>query len=188
VEVRPLHSMDATSYYRLRIRSEQEFPQFVGFSAERELAVGAEGMAALLSAYESEGTLVWGAFEEKELVGVLSLSRRLSPKYRHKAFLWGMYVVPGFRGGGVAQGLMEAAVYWARSQPEILAIWLQVTLSNVRGQQFYAKHGFAVFGTEQRSLFAAGEFHGVHYMELQLKAAQQVVQGPTSPPSAGTRP
>lgn len=169
VKIRLLKPKDSAGYYQLRVRSEQEFPQFVGFSAERELAVGPDGMAALLDVYQTEGTLVWGAFIEGKLIGVLSLSRRLSAKYRHKAFLWGMYVMSEFRGEGVAQSLMAAALVWAKAEPELSAIWLQVTHSNTRGQQFYKRHGFTIFGTEQRALFAAGEFHDVHYMELELR-------------------
>ncbi len=170
--IREVASTDASSYFALRLQSEQEFPQFVGFNAERELAAGKSGIAALLSAYPSEGTVAWGAFEGSRLVGVLVLSRRLSRKYGHKAFLWGMYVVPECRGSGVAQALMRTAIAWAKEHPEIVAISLQVTLSNVRGQQFYKSFGFTIFGTEQRSLFAAGQFHGVYYMELEVKAAE----------------
>lgn len=167
--VRQITATDSSNYFKLRVQSEQEFPQFVGFNAERELAAGSSGIAALLASYASEGTIVWGAFQDSQLVGVSVLSRRLSPKYKHKAFLWGMYVAAEFRGAGAAQALMQAAISWATEHPEVVAISLQVTLSNVRGQQFYKRLGFAVFGTEQRSLFAAGQFHGVHYMELEVK-------------------
>ena len=167
--IRQITSADAAAYFQLRVQSEQEYPQFVGFNAERELAAGPEGIGTLLESYPAEGTIIFGAFHDSSLLGVAVLSRRLSPKYRHKAFLWGMFVVPAARGGGTARVLMEAAIAWAREQKEIMAISLQVTLSNTRGQQFYRHHGFAVFGTEQRALFAAGQYHGIHYMELELK-------------------
>lgn len=174
--IRTITSADAAAYFQLRVQSEHELPQFVGFSVERELSAGASGMVELLGAYPSEGTHVLGAFVKGGLIAVVALSRRLSPKYRHKALLWGMYVAPEFRGDNVAHLLMEAVIGWANAQPEIIALWLQVTLSNLRGQRFYQRYGFSVFGTEQRSLFAAGEYHGVHYMELELSHAQQVLQ------------
>ncbi len=167
--IREIVVTDAVNYFKLRVQSEEELPQFVGLSVERELTAGQESIAMLLSGYLAEGTIIWGAFEEEQLLGVLALSRKLSAKYWHKAFLWGMYIVPQYRGADVAQALMRTAITWAKEQPEIIAITLQVTLSNIRGQQFYKRFGFTIFGTEQRSLFAAGQFHGVHYMELEIK-------------------
>ena len=167
MDIREVVEADAEGYYVLRAQSEQEFPQFAGFNAERELSAGRAGIAGILGAYPAEGTVVWGAFEGNQLVAVTVLSRRLSPKYRHKAFLWGMYVKPEFRGSGVARVLMETAISWAKQHPEVIAVSLQVTSSNVRAQRFYEGFGFRVFGTERRSLLAAGEFHDVHYMELE---------------------
>lgn len=161
-----IKTKDSEAYYKLRILSEQEYPQFVGFNAERELVAGSEGIKEILLNYPSEGTYVLGVFDEASLVGVLVASRRLSKKYRHKAFLWGMYVLPDYRGEGAAKLLMDTIIEWAKDHPEIMALTLQVTLSNTRGQAFYKKYGFSVFGTEQNSLFAADEYHGVHYMEL----------------------
>jgi len=170
--IRNVVASDAANYFKLRVQSEEELPQFVGLSVERELAAGQEGISSLLSGYSTEGTIALGAFEGGQLLGALALSRKNSAKYRHKAFLWGMYIFPEYRGAGVAQALMQAAIAWAQEQPEIIAITLQVTLSNIRGQQFYKRFGFTIFGTEQRSLFAAGQFHGVHYMELEVKTPQ----------------
>ncbi|MFL0803280.1 MAG: GNAT family N-acetyltransferase [Agarilytica sp.] len=171
MDIREITGTEAESYFNLRILSDEEFPEFVGFNAERELSVGSSGIAELLNKYPSEGTIVFGAFNERSLVGVTVLSRRLSPKYQHKGFLWGMYVLPEFRGAGIAQLLMQAAIDWARVHPDVIAISLQVTLSNIRGQKFYKRFGFSVFGTEQNSLYAAGQFHGVHYMELETANA-----------------
>jgi len=170
--IRNVVANDAANYFKLRVQSEEEFPQFVGLSVERELAAGREGVSSLLSGYSAEGTIVFGAFEGEQLFGALALSRKPSAKYRHKAFLWGMYIFPEYRGAGVAQALMQAAIAWAEEQPEIIAITLQVTLSNIRGQQFYKRFGFTIFGTERRSLFAAGRFYDALYMELEVKAPQ----------------
>ena len=166
MEIREITTEDSELYYSLRVQSEAEYPEFVGFNAERELDVGQQGIKEILSNYPTEGTYVLGAFDNTELAGVVVASRRLSNKYRHKAFLWGMYVFPEYRGKGAARLLMDEMINWANTNPEIIALSLQVTLSNRRGQSFYKKYGFNIFGTEQNSLFAAGEFHGVHYMEL----------------------
>ncbi len=169
MEIRELTSMDAESYFSLRVLSEEEYPEFVGFNAERELSSGSEGIQNMLSRYPTEGTIVLGSFTQNQLTGVLALSRRRSPKYQHKAFLWGMYVLPEFRGSGIAQRLMQSAINWGNAHPDVVAISLQVTHSNLRGRDFYKKFGFTIFGTEQNALFAAGQYHDVHYMETEVK-------------------
>lgn len=170
MDIREITASDAERYFALRRKAEQEFPQFVGLSAERELSAGSADIADVLARYPAEGTMVFGGFENGALVGVVALTQRLgSPKYRHKAFLWGMYIVPEHRDGSVARPLMEAAISWAAGRAELLAITLQVTVSNVRARKFYGRFGFRCFGTEKKSLFAAGEFHDVHYMELEIK-------------------
>ena len=80
MEIREITSDDSKQYYSLRVASEKEYPEFVGFNAERELAVSGSRIAELISNYPSEGTILLGAFDESQLVGVLALSRRLSQK------------------------------------------------------------------------------------------------------------
>lgn len=80
--IREVTAADSSSYFELRVQSEQEFPQFVGFNVERELAAGQSGIDDLLAGYASEGTVVWGAFEQSQLIGVLAFSRRLSLNVR----------------------------------------------------------------------------------------------------------
>lgn len=167
--IREIKPSDFEAYYQLRVLSEKEYPEFVGFNAERELNAGREGIEVIIEQYPSEGTYVLGAFDaDNALVGLLVASRRLSDKYRHKAFLWGMYILPKFRGEGVANLLMDSIINWAKDHSEIQALTLQVTLSNHRGQAFYKKYNFQIFGTEHNALFAAGEYHGIHYMELEV--------------------
>ena len=174
--VRELELSDAEQYLALRMESEQEVPESVGFNAERELQAGADGIRPLLSTYALEGTRIWGAFEMDRLLGTVALSRRLSPKYRHKAFLWGMYVKPASRGSGVSSALMAAVVSWAMRQPGLVAISLQVTTTNARARRFYERSGFVMFGTERRSLFVEPAFHDVHYMELELNGVTGLKQ------------
>ena len=166
MEVREITSTEGQDYFKLRVQSEIEYPEFVGFNAEKELESGADKIGEILSNYPSNGTIVFGGFRNNKLIGVTALSRRLSPKYLHKAFMWGMYVLPDFRGTNAAKLLMQTAIDWASNHPEVIAITLQVTLSNVRGQRFYKRFGFNIFGTESNAICASGEFHGVYYMEL----------------------
>ena len=167
--VRQLQTTDAVDYFRLRVLSDREFPEYVGMSAERELLAGEQHIGQLLSDYEKEGITAFGAFSDDILVGIACISRKLSPKYQHKVFLWGMYVSEEYRRQKVGKLLVDRIIEWARNTPGVIAVQLQVTTTNARARALYEQFGFVVYGTEPASLFAAGQYHGAHLMELSFK-------------------
>ena len=168
--LRQLHATDAADYFRLRVLSDREFPEYVGMSAERELIAGEARIAELLAGYDKEGIVVFGAFADTTLVGVACISRKLSPKYHHKVFVWGMYVAHEFRRQNVGKRLVTHIIEWARNTGGVTAVQLQVTTTNARARTLYEQFGFVVYGTESASLFAAGKYHDVYLMELAIKA------------------
>lgn len=166
INVAELKPENAQEYLELRKISEVELPQYVGPSAERELISGNEGITKLIASYESEGTILFGAFSEEKLVGVIAVSRRLSPKFKHRAFIWGMYICSEYRKLKVGALLLTHTQLWAKKHPEVNVLWLQVTASNTPAIAFYKKHGFEIYGTEPQALFTQGEYHSVHYMQI----------------------
>jgi ribosomal protein S18 acetylase RimI-like enzyme len=165
IKVVELKSENAQEYLELRKMSEIELPQYVGPSAERELMSGNEGIAKIVASYESEGTILFGAFSEEKLVGAIAISRRLSPKFKHRAFIWGMYISNEYRQLKVGALLLAHVQSWAKNHQEVNVLWLQVTESNTPAVSFYKKHGFEIYGTEPQALFTQGEYHNVHYMQ-----------------------
>ena len=166
ITVIELSSDHSREYLAIRQLSETDLPQYVGPSVERELIAGSDAIASILSAYPSEGTLILGAFTDNKLVGVISVSRKLSPKFKHRAFIWGMYIVEEYRKVSVGELLLNRAKEWAQNHSEVNTIWLQVTTSNQPAVSFYTKHGFTTYGTETKALYALGEYHDVHYMQM----------------------
>ena len=165
INVVELKSENAQEYLELRKVSEIELPQYVGTSAKRELMSSNEGIAKIVASYESEGTILFGAFSEEKLVGVIAISRRLSQKFKHRAFIWGMYISNEFRQLKVGALLLAHVQSWAKNHQEVNVLWLQVTESNKPAVSFYKKHGFEIYGTEPQALFTQGEYHNVHYMQ-----------------------
>lgn len=166
INVVELRLESAQEYLELRKASEIEFPQYVGSSVERELLSGSDGIKNLMTAYVGEGTTIFGAFSEDKLMGVIGVSRRLSPKFKHRTFLWGMYVLSEYRSLKVATLLLVHVKTWAKYHPEVNVLWLQVTETNIPAISFYTKHGFEIYGTEPQSLFTQGEYYAAHYMQI----------------------
>jgi len=166
IKVVELTSSNAVEYIALREASEEEFPQYVGSSAERELLAGRDEIGSILDCYPKEGTIVFGAILENKLIGVLATSRRLSPKFKHRAFIWGMYIHKEYRGSNIGAKLLCYVRSWAANHAELEVLWLQVTESNKPALSFYTKHGFETYGTEPMALFTNNEYHNIHYMQV----------------------
>ncbi len=63
---------------------------------------------------------------------------------------FGMAVADGWRGKGAGSALMRAAVAWAREQPDVHKLCLEVWPHNGAALALYRRHGFEVEGRRRR--------------------------------------
>jgi len=108
--------------------------------------------------------LVFGAFVETQLVGVAGLQFAQRERTRHKASLFGMAVLPQFRGQGIARALVEAVLAKARSTPGTRIVQLTVTEPNVSAIRLYESCGFLPFGTEPYAVKVGEAFLSLNHM------------------------
>ncbi|WP_338584963.1 GNAT family N-acetyltransferase [Pseudomonas sp. MAG733B] len=105
-----------------------------------------------LSWWESRLTgkldVVFGAFEEGRLAGIVGLAFEPREKARHKATLFGMYVSANVRQRGLGFQLVEAVLAEARSHQDLRLIKLTVTAGNDAAFNLYQRCGFVQFGLE----------------------------------------
>ena len=99
-----------------------------------------------------------GTFAEGTLVGVAGFVREQGEKFRHKGFVWGVYVSERWRGHGVGRQLMTALLEKARAQTGLERITLHVATVQVAARQLYASLGFKPFGCEREALKVAGVY------------------------------
>ena len=100
---------------------------------------------------------VLGAFRGTELVGMAGFAIQQGQKRAHKGLLWGMYVRPSARTGGVGRRLIEAILDVARQHVEL--IQLTVVHDNVRARRLYASLGFVDYGLERHALKQDGRYY-----------------------------
>lgn len=81
------------------------------------------------------------AERDERVVGTIGLG---DDGYGH-AGLW-MYLAADARGAGIGTALLEAAVEWARANPAVHKVTLQVWPHNVAAIALYRRHGFVVEG------------------------------------------
>jgi ribosomal protein S18 acetylase RimI-like enzyme len=94
--------------------------------------------------------IVFGAYHDSRIVGMIGLRKQSGPKDAHKAMVWGFFVEPSARRLGVGSALLVRLIDTAGHIVE------QLTLSAIRQNtsaiSLYEKHGFVAYGLEPRAL------------------------------------
>ena len=166
--VRKLEVSDAVAYQNIRREALKDVPQFVGPLAEQEALCDLSDLQFKMERYESEGIFTFGYFLANECVGVAAFTRRLNPKYLHKVFFWGLYILPKYRGRSIGRQLMEHRISVARTFPEVRFATLQVTTTNKPARALHERFGFVSYGVEPYALNLNGKFYDYEMMQLDL--------------------
>lgn len=136
---------DAALFRRLRLEALAVAPEAFGSSweveAPRPLAAFAERLAS---------STVLAAFAAGAPVGLAGLRREDSPRTRHKAVLWGVFVARAARGRGVGAALLHAVL--AAAPPGVEQVTLAVTAANRGAIALYERAGFVPYGLAARAL------------------------------------
>jgi ribosomal protein S18 acetylase RimI-like enzyme len=166
MQLRKLTKVDAKQFQALRLDALQTEKLAFASSYAEEANTPQEQVAQRLGATDRG---VIGAFDNEVLCGVIGVGRHGLESLAHKAFIWGMYVRPEYRGQGVGRLLVEAAQAFVRSMPELKVATLDVLKSNESAVRLYQSCGFTVYGQEERALFLNGEYHDELLMRWALK-------------------
>jgi ribosomal protein S18 acetylase RimI-like enzyme len=113
-------------------------------------------------------TVAFGAFEMRELTGVVTLEYSARTKTKHKALVVGMYVMPDWRGKGVARALMNTAIDHAAARGGITVVQLHVTHGNAPATALYESLGFRAYGIEPMAVLTPGGYRSKIHMWRQL--------------------
>ncbi len=131
-----LHAMFATSRYTLT--SPGEFAYSTDQEREHiEKHLGHPRQLMLLAIDDAS----------RGIIGVLVLTQNTAKrKLRHSVEL-GMSVHEAFRGRRVGTAMLDAAVRWARDNPDLRQITLAVYEANAPARRLYERSGFVTHGT-----------------------------------------
>ena len=114
--------------------------------------------------------LVVGGFRNETLAGAAGMQFESREKARHKATLFGMFVLPRFRRGGLGRSLVEAALAAARSRPGVRIVQLTVPEGNDAARGLYERFGFVAFGVEPYAVAVRGGYVSKVHMWRDLAA------------------
>jgi ribosomal protein S18 acetylase RimI-like enzyme len=146
--VRRLLPTDAEAYRALMLDGYERHPDAFTSSVTERAALPLPWWQKRLDPALLADQVVLGAFEGERLVGAAGLQFEPREKARHKANLFGMYVVPASRQGGFGRHLVLAVLEEAASREGVRIVQLTVTEGNAAAQTLYESCGFRSFGVE----------------------------------------
>jgi RimJ/RimL family protein N-acetyltransferase len=110
---------------------------------------------------------IFFAEHEGHLLGMTGIARGRSPKTRHGADIWGVYVMSQWRGLHFAEEMIRSCRDWAQARG-IVILRLAVVATNQSAIRCYERCGFVKYGTEPRSLCYEGKYYDEYLMSLYL--------------------
>ena len=182
IQIREAKPTDATSFRELRLKALQDSP--VAFTAdyqsnvshppkywEEMLTTPPDEPTMFLAKHQRSMTvphdLSGSPADENDLLGMTGIARGGSPKTRHAATVWGVYVAPEWRGLHIAEELIQCCFDWARVRRIVIAK-LGVAATNTAAIRCYERCGFKITGTEPRAVFYDSKYYDFYSMSCSL--------------------
>lgn len=158
---------DAETYWKLRLEALKLHPE--AFATSYEEALQRENpIEQVASRLQGDGDFTFGAFQNSELIGVVTLLQDKITKMKHRAHILAMYVAPNSRRTGAGKALLSAAIDHAKTLPEILKLNLTVVSSNEKAKKLYTSLGFKTYGVEEKALKVNDTYYDEELMVLFL--------------------
>ncbi len=170
VQIRWIGPEDAPAFQTLRLAGLREAPTAFGssYAEEKDEPVEAVRQRLIQPEGQKRERGILGAFINGQLVGTMGIRLLTAIKLRHQLLIWGVYVSPQHRSGGIARAMLAEAMAFARAVPGALLVKLSVNAGNRAALQLYQTAGFSTYGTEPAALCIDGELHDEHLMQLWL--------------------
>lgn len=166
--IRQSESTDAERFRELRLRALMDSPTAFSMDYERASSYPTKYWDETLAMDDRESAIFF-AEHGGQLVGMTGIARGRSPKTRHAADIWGVFVSQDWRGLHIAEELIRSCMVWAEER-DITILRLAVVAGNKPAIRCYERCGFATYGTEPRSLFYEGKYYDEYLMAIELDA------------------
>ena len=163
--VRELIQEDAESLRELRLQALIDSGEAFRASYEEERRQTVGDFVRMLQRGQGDPCRgILGAFRDDELVGMLGFHPADEVQARHKAYLWGLYVVPAARWQGIGRNLLVDALDQLRRVPGLEQVHLSVMTNSGAGRSLFTRLGFELYGTERRAMKHRGRYFDEAHM------------------------
>jgi ribosomal protein S18 acetylase RimI-like enzyme len=173
--VRQLTPADADRFTPFRRRMLEEAPWAFSADPEDDVALDADFVREALGraeqavfAVDSRTLGETAAHDNAVLVATAGILRARSPKFAHRAKLWGVYVDPAHRRRGLGRAVVTAALELAASWQGVDYVDLGVSERSPEARALYESLGFVVWGREPEATAHGGRRWDELHMTLGL--------------------
>lgn len=160
VTFRHSHGSDLVDFRELRLEALRNNPASFGSDYETVKANPMQFWVSRLYADSEDGALYFAVHAE-DLIGMCGIQLGTSPKTRHSATIWGVYIKPDWQGLHLARSLIENCIEWGIHHGVKVAK-LAVVADNAGAIRCYESCGFTTYGRDPRAMCHAS----VYYDEL----------------------
>ncbi|HMS32973.1 MAG TPA: GNAT family N-acetyltransferase [Ignavibacteria bacterium] len=98
---------------------------------------------------ENDNSLLLIARHRNGIIGNISITGRNREMISHTALI-GMGILKEFRNTGLGTALLNKGIEWAKKNPLLEILWLQVFEENTAAVSLYKKTGFEINGIQNR--------------------------------------
>lgn len=127
-----------------------------------------EQKALIRSFLEKENSLLLVAVKGEEILGNIDLTGNLREAMSHTAVI-GMGILKEWRNSGLGTELMRLSINWAKTNPVLELLCLQVYAENDLGVALYKKMGFEENGRIENYFKQNGRYYDNVMMHLKVK-------------------
>ena len=166
IVIRQSNLEDISSFRELRLEALKDSPTAFSMDYQRSSHYPTKYWEDRLVMDDLESAIFF-AEHEGHLIGMTGIARGSSPKTKHGADIWGVYVTSEWRGLHIAEELIRSCKAWAKAR-DIVILRLGVVATNKSAIQCYERCGFVNYGKEPRSLFYEGKYYDEYLMSLNL--------------------
>ncbi|MFA5303114.1 MAG: GNAT family N-acetyltransferase [Candidatus Nanoarchaeia archaeon] len=162
IVVKKLNIKRCKEYKIIRLEALKSDPIAFGSSYEEEEKLP-------IKEWEKRMNNVLFALDNDKIIGTIVVVFNKWLKTKHVADIYGVYVNKNYRGKGIGNKLIEAALKYIKKNKEIIKIKLSVNSVQKAAAGLYKKYGFEEIGVCKKELKVDNTYYDELLMEKMLK-------------------
>ena len=163
--IRKLQPHESAVYREVRLACLKKEPKNFGSTYEEE-SLNPKLMFESFIENDSSDHLMFGAFDQEELIGIAGFHRMARQRAMHRGEIVQVYVDSNHRGQNIGETLIRRVLAYAFSLDGIEQVQLSVVANNQTAIKLYEKLGFKTFGIQPKYFKVDDTYMDQQFMQL----------------------